>query len=60
MPVMAAEAADTVTATLKMLSQQAPHMRAPDLYGGGTGGFGWPRVNRLARTTAVTRLASGA
>lgn len=30
----------------------------PDL-NGGTGGFGWPMVNRLARATAVTRRASG-
>ncbi|ROR00447.1 hypothetical protein EDE04_7021 [Streptomyces sp. 2132.2] len=26
---------------------------------GGTGGFGWPMVNRLARTTSVTRPPSG-
>ncbi|MGW7070590.1 ATP-binding protein [Streptomyces sp. NPDC054855] len=87
-PVMTAEAADTVTLVVSELvtnalrhgggtcildlipyadsievavhdrSQQAPRMRAPDL-NGGTGGFGWPMVNRLARTTAVTRLASG-
>ncbi|MGW7439412.1 ATP-binding protein [Streptomyces sp. NPDC054849] len=35
-------------------SREAPRMRTPDL-NGGTGGFGWPMVNRLARATAVTR-----
>ncbi|MEV4947901.1 ATP-binding protein [Streptomyces sp. NPDC053755] len=39
-------------------SPQVPLMRAPDL-SGGTGGFGWPMVNRLARSTAVIRQASG-
>ncbi|MFJ2938533.1 hypothetical protein ACIO8G_38055 [Streptomyces sp. NPDC087219] len=39
------------------LSPQAPRMRAPDL-NGGTGGFGWPMVNRLALTTAVARHLS--
>ena len=39
-------------------SPQAPRMRTPDL-NGGTGGFGWPMVNRLARATAVTRRRSG-
>ncbi|MFD3924095.1 ATP-binding protein [Streptomyces sp. NPDC058595] len=39
-------------------SPQAPRMRTPDL-NGGTGGFGWPMVNRLARTTAVTPRPSG-
>ena len=39
-------------------SPQPPRMRTPDL-NGGTGGFGWPMVNRLARTTAVTRHADG-
>ena len=29
-------------------------MRSPGL-NGGTGGFGWGMVNRLARATAVTR-----
>ncbi|MFJ8754974.1 ATP-binding protein [Streptomyces sp. NPDC102441] len=37
---------------------QGPRMRTPDL-SGGTGGFGWPMVNRLAHATAVTRLPSG-
>ncbi|MGW2302494.1 ATP-binding protein [Streptomyces sp. NPDC001809] len=39
-------------------SPQAPRMRTPDL-NGGTGGFGWPMVNRLAHTTSVTRRPSG-
>lgn len=39
-------------------SRHAPRMRTPDL-NGGTGGFGWPMVNRLAHTTTVTRRASG-
>jgi hypothetical protein len=33
-------------------------MRTPHL-DGRTGGFGWPMVNRLATTTAVTRHAAG-
>ncbi|CAM5659153.1 ATP-binding protein [Streptomyces pilosus] len=36
----------------------APRMRSPDL-NGGTGGFGWPMVNRLARATVVIRHANG-
>ncbi|KOG63981.1 ATP-binding protein [Streptomyces griseoflavus] len=39
-------------------SPQAPRLRTPDL-NGGTGGFGWPLVNRLARATAVTPGPSG-
>ncbi|MGW6753243.1 ATP-binding protein [Streptomyces sp. NPDC055006] len=39
-------------------SPKAPRMRTPDL-NGGTAGFGWPMVNRLARSTAVTRQAAG-
>ncbi|WP_327173813.1 ATP-binding protein [Streptomyces sp. NBC_01335] len=35
-----------------------PRMRTPDLHGG-TGGFGWPMVNRLARTTTVTPQPTG-
>lgn len=33
-------------------------MRTPDLTGSG-GGFGWAMVNRLARTTAITRRTVG-
>lgn len=39
-------------------SPQAPRMRTPDL-NDGTGGFGWPMVNRLARSTAVTHRPAG-
>jgi anti-sigma regulatory factor (Ser/Thr protein kinase) len=39
-------------------SPQAPRMRTPDL-NDGTGGFGWPMVNRLARATAVTPRTPG-
>jgi anti-sigma regulatory factor (Ser/Thr protein kinase) len=39
-------------------SPRAPRMRTPDLHGG-TGGFGWSMVNRLAHATAVTRHPSG-
>ncbi|MFE1369225.1 ATP-binding protein [Streptomyces anulatus] len=37
---------------------QAPCLRAPDLTGA-TGGFGWPMVNHLARTTAVVHRPTG-
>lgn len=39
-------------------SPQAPRLRTPDL-DDGTGGFGWPMVNHLARATCVTRHAAG-
>ncbi|MCX5078626.1 ATP-binding protein [Streptomyces sp. NBC_00513] len=39
-------------------SPQAPRMRTPDL-NGGTGGFGWPMVNRPAQATTVTCRPSG-
>ncbi|CAM5505720.1 MULTISPECIES: ATP-binding protein [Streptomyces] len=39
-------------------SPQAPRPRTPDL-NGRTGGFGWPLVTRLARTTAITPGPSG-
>ncbi|WOX13787.1 ATP-binding protein [Streptomyces sp. N50] len=39
-------------------SPETPRMRTPDL-NGGTGGFGWPMVNRLARATTVTSRAAG-
>jgi len=38
--------------------RHAPRMRTLDL-STGTGGFGWPMVNRLAYTTTATRRASG-
>jgi anti-sigma regulatory factor (Ser/Thr protein kinase) len=49
---------DSIEVTVHDHSPQAPRMRTPDL-NDGTGGFGWPMVNRLAHTTAVTRQAAG-
>ena len=49
---------DSIEATVHDNSPQAPRMRTRDL-NGGTGGFGWPMVNRLVRTTALTRRAFG-
>ncbi|WP_030716176.1 ATP-binding protein [Streptomyces sp. NRRL F-2580] len=49
---------DSIEVTVHDRSPRAPRMRTPDL-NGGTGGFGWPMVNRLARATAVTRRAAG-
>ncbi|WP_030980870.1 ATP-binding protein [Streptomyces sp. NRRL S-1824] len=49
---------DTIEVAVHDPSRHAPRMRTADL-NGGTGGFGWPMVNRLARATAVTRRASG-
>ncbi|MGA5069144.1 ATP-binding protein [Streptomyces exfoliatus] len=49
---------DSIEVAVHDPSPQVPRMRTPDL-NGGTGGFGWPMVNRLARTTAVTRQATG-
>ncbi|WP_329201300.1 MULTISPECIES: ATP-binding protein [unclassified Streptomyces] len=39
-------------------SPQPPRMRTPDLLAG-TGGFGWPMVNRLAHATRVTATPNG-
>ncbi|MEU9191503.1 ATP-binding protein, partial [Streptomyces sp. NPDC048484] len=49
---------DSIAVAVHDRSPQAPRMRTPDL-NGGTGGFGWPMVNRLARATAVTRRTAG-
>ncbi|WP_405784222.1 ATP-binding protein [Streptomyces sp. NBC_01378] len=49
---------DTIEVAVHDPSRHVPRMRTPDL-NDGTGGFGWPMVNRLARATAVTRRASG-
>ncbi|MFJ2060508.1 ATP-binding protein [Streptomyces sp. NPDC087908] len=49
---------DSIEVAVHDPSRQAPRMRTPDL-NGGTGGFGWPMVNRLARTTHVTATSSG-
>ncbi|MCZ4102234.1 MULTISPECIES: ATP-binding protein [Streptomyces] len=49
---------DTIEVAVDDPSPRAPRMRTPDL-NGGTGGFGWPMVNRLAHTTTVTSRAAG-
>jgi anti-sigma regulatory factor (Ser/Thr protein kinase) len=49
---------DSIEVTVHDHSPQTPRMRTPDL-NDGTGGFGWPMVNRLAQATAVTREAAG-
>lgn len=49
---------DTIEVAVHDPSRHVPRMRTPDL-NGGSGGFGWPMVNRLARSTAVTRRPSG-
>ncbi|GAA2516129.1 ATP-binding protein [Streptomyces gobitricini] len=49
---------DSIEVAVRDPSPQVPRMHTPDL-NGGTGGFGWPMVNRLARATAVTRQAAG-
>ncbi|MFD0035475.1 ATP-binding protein [Streptomyces sp. NPDC055059] len=49
---------DSIEAAVHDRCPQAPRMRTPDL-NDGTGGFGWPMVNHLARATAVTRRAAG-
>ncbi|MFI7290098.1 ATP-binding protein [Streptomyces anulatus] len=49
---------DAVEVAVEDASPRWPRMRTPDLTGSG-GGFGWPMVNRLARSTAVTHRAAG-
>ncbi|MEU9107200.1 ATP-binding protein [Streptomyces xanthophaeus] len=49
---------DGIEVAVRDPSPQVPRMRTPDL-NGGTGGFGWPMVNRLAHATAVTRQTTG-
>ncbi|OEJ29320.1 ATP-binding protein [Streptomyces agglomeratus] len=49
---------DTIEVAVHDPSRHAPRMRTPDL-NGGTEGFGWSMVNRLARATAVCPRASG-
>ncbi|MFF5718900.1 ATP-binding protein [Streptomyces buecherae] len=49
---------DSIEVAVRDPSPQAPRMRTPDL-SGGTGGFGWPMVKRLARATALSPTASG-
>ncbi|MFI5672848.1 ATP-binding protein [Streptomyces sp. NPDC051704] len=49
---------DSVEVAVHDSSPRTPRMRTPDL-NGGTGGFGWPMVNRLAHTTTVTPHPAG-
>lgn len=49
---------DSIEVAVHDHSPQPPRMRTPDL-NDGTGGFGWPMVSRLARTTTVTCRADG-
>ncbi|WP_405950157.1 ATP-binding protein [Streptomyces prunicolor] len=49
---------DGVEVAVHDRSPRTPRMGTPDL-NGGTGGFGWPMVNRLAQATAVTLQAAG-
>lgn len=49
---------DSIEVLVHDASPRPPRMRTPDR-SGDTGGFGWPLVNRLARTTAVTRRTDG-
>ncbi|MEV0750227.1 ATP-binding protein [Streptomyces sp. NBC_01220] len=49
---------DAIEVAADDTSPRLPRMRTPDLTGAG-GGFGWPMVNRHARTTAITRRPAG-
>ncbi|MFD3546813.1 ATP-binding protein [Streptomyces sp. NPDC058655] len=49
---------DSVEVAVHDSSPRTPRMRTPDL-NGGTGGFGWPMVNRLSHTTTVTPHPAG-
>ncbi|MET9933348.1 MULTISPECIES: ATP-binding protein [unclassified Streptomyces] len=49
---------DGIEVAVRDSSPHVPRMRTPDL-NGGTGGFGWPMINRLATNTAVTQRANG-
>ncbi|MFG2452787.1 ATP-binding protein [Streptomyces sp. NPDC048512] len=42
---------DSIEVAVHDQSSQAPRLRTPEM--NGTGGFGWPMVNRLARSTGV-------
>ncbi|MEU7577196.1 ATP-binding protein [Streptomyces sp. NPDC041068] len=48
---------DGITITVSDADPRPPRERDPDLEGG-TGGFGWPMVQQLARTVSVTRYAT--
>lgn len=49
---------DAIEVAVDDAGPQLPRMRTPDLTGAG-GGFSWPMVNHLARTTEITRRAAG-
>ncbi|MEU1128028.1 ATP-binding protein [Streptomyces sp. NPDC005899] len=51
-------APDAVYASVSDPSPSAPRERTPDL-NGGTGGFGWHMIRRLARGVAVTKAPGG-
>ncbi|WP_411103917.1 ATP-binding protein [Streptomyces sp. cmx-4-9] len=49
---------DTIEVAVDDSSPRLPRLRTPDLRHG-TGGFGWPMVNRLATATAVSPRPCG-
>ncbi|WP_107417737.1 ATP-binding protein [Streptomyces sp. CB03238] len=49
---------DAIEVAVADPSPARPRMRTPDL-NGGTGGFGWPMVHRLARSVTVTGTGDG-
>lgn len=49
---------DAMVVTVGDADPRPPQERAPDL-AGGTGGFGWPMVQHMARTVTVTRGPHG-
>lgn len=49
---------DAIEVAVDGTSPRLPRMRTPALTGAG-GGFGWPMVNRLDRTTAITHRPAG-
>ncbi|MET7361723.1 ATP-binding protein [Streptomyces sp. NPDC005562] len=49
---------DVITVAVSDADPRPPQQRAPDLRGG-TGGFGWPMVQQLARAVGVTLDPTG-
>ncbi|WP_367039434.1 ATP-binding protein [Streptomyces sp. Je 1-332] len=49
---------DAIAVTVGDADPRPPQERAPDL-AGGTGGFGWPMVQHMARAVTVTRGPNG-
>ncbi|MEV7192890.1 ATP-binding protein [Streptomyces sp. NPDC093510] len=49
---------DVITIAVSDADPRPPRERAPDLEGG-TGGFGWPMVRKLARAVGVTHGPTG-